>query len=481
MTAGNIMKDNSVNTNFAAVGKTTRKQEDEIKIAEAFASIMEQNIDITNSMVDDVSNNTVSGVETDKSVATSYDKYSGKEKKINDAKSKDISEKVEESGETLEQSEENVVKVIADKYGVSEEEINKLLEEMGLSVLDLLNPQNLVNFIVQLTGVASGNELLLDEKFLTVMETLEDTAASLMKDLNVDVEGLQEVINQMNMVEENTELPASFQETIENVVEDVVNAEKNMKTTEDVVQVSDDIKTTDTEMKVEVEKYTKVSETDVQVETDDVTAVNDVKEETSFTNNQDNDGNSLFNNQSQTDTVMTHQTMINVNQASDVSQTTFGSYMSTDTIQIIEQIVEQMRVSISADTTSMEMQLNPENLGKVYVNISAEEGVINAQFRATNEIVKEALETQIATLRENLNQAGVKVDAIEVTVQTHQFDQNLEQGQGRQFAEPDKKSKPRRIQLEDILSMDLMDELEEDEQLAAQMMLANGNTVDYTA
>jgi flagellar hook-length control protein FliK len=93
----------------------------------------------------------------------------------------------------------------------------------------------------------------------------------------------------------------------------------------------------------------------------------------------------------------------------------------------MEQIVNQMKVTISQDITSMEMQLNPENLGKIYVNISSEEGVVNAQFRATNEIVKEALEAQIATLRENLNQAGVKVDAIEVTIASHEFERNLEQ------------------------------------------------------
>lgn len=39
------------------------------------------------------------------------------------------------------------------------------------------------------------------------------------------------------------------------------------------------------------------------------------------------------------------------------------------------------------------------------------------------------LETQVADLRQNLNQAGVKVDAIEVTVASHEFEKNLEQNQ----------------------------------------------------
>ena len=46
----------------------------------------------------------------------------------------------------------------------------------------------------------------------------------------------------------------------------------------------------------------------------------------------------------------------------------------------------------------MEMQLNPEHLGKIYLNISEREGVIRAQITAQNEAVKEALETQLVEL-----------------------------------------------------------------------------------
>ena len=105
------------------------------------------------------------------------------------------------------------------------------------------------------------------------------------------------------------------------------------------------------------------------------------------------------------------------------------SYVSIDTMDLLEQVAEQIRVNVSEGTSSMEMQLNPENLGKVYVNISSKEGVIHAQLAASNEAVRAALETQVADLRQNLNQAGVKVDAVEVTVASHEFEKNLEQNQ----------------------------------------------------
>jgi flagellar hook-length control protein FliK len=160
------------------------------------------------------------------------------------------------------------------------------------------------------------------------------------------------------------------------------------------------------------------------------------------------------------------------------------SYTSVDALDLIEQVAENVKVVLANDSTSMEMQLNPENLGKIYLNVSTKEGMVNAQIAAQNEAVKEALETQIATLRENLNQAGVKVDAIEVTVASHEFEKNLEQnehrGEQQQTEEADAQPSARRN-----IRMDSLDELSglmtEEEILAAQIMKDNGNSVDLTA
>jgi flagellar hook-length control protein FliK len=158
-------------------------------------------------------------------------------------------------------------------------------------------------------------------------------------------------------------------------------------------------------------------------------------------------------------------------------------YASVDAQDIIDQIVEQTKVILKSDTTSIEMQLNPENLGKIFLNISSKEGAVSAQLFAQNEAVRAALETQIATLTENLNQAGVKVDAIEVSVAAHQFERNLEQNakgdeeQGRRGEE--KKSERRSLRMDSL--DDLSGLMTEEEVLAARIMKDNGNSVDFTA
>ena len=100
-----------------------------------------------------------------------------------------------------------------------------------------------------------------------------------------------------------------------------------------------------------------------------------------------------------------------------------------------------------------------------------------------NEVVKEALEAQVATLRENLNQSGVKVDAIEVTVASHEFERNLDQNHKREEEEgahQEEMSTHRRN-----INLSSLDELSglmtEEEQLVAQIMKDNGNSVDLTA
>ena len=486
MTTANLMNVPSVNGGYAAQADASKKLQDEsLKVAEMFAGLINPTVNFSNNVVDETSSNMDVKADSTQSAANSYERYSYKENKIDDAKTQDVSEKLEESSETLEQAEQDVVNAIAEEYGVSEEEINQLLEDMGLSVLDLLNPQNLVNFIVQLTGVASGEELLLDENFLSVMETLGNLAEGLMKELNVDMEGLQELIDQMEVVDTEVELPASFAENLEAAIQNT-EVEDNAQVAQEVTQVSEDVtQTTDVEVEVEVEKQEETSEVRVQTnDTEDTQVAQNTKEDNSFTGNQNSDGNSLLNHHTNAnETIVTQQNTVNVGQVTDMSQTQFSSYMSADTVQIMEQIVQQMRVTISAETTSMEMQLNPENLGKVYVNISSEEGVVNAQFHATNEVVKEALEAQIATLRENLNQAGVKVDAIEVTIASHEFERNLEQNQ--QNPEENKEVQEAGTNKRRNISIDSLDELSgvmtEEEHLVAQMMRDNGNSVDFTA
>ena len=135
-----------------------------------------------------------------------------------------------------------------------------------------------------------------------------------------------------------------------------------------------------------------------------------------------------------------------------------------------------MKLQFGSDTTSLEMQLHPASLGTLHIQLESKGGMVTANFITQNEAVKAALESQIVQLQESFEAQGVRIEAIEVTVQTHEFERNLEQGRGREQQEPQKKNRSRRINLIDPLATEGLDE---EETLAAEVRAAGGSTVEY--
>ncbi len=157
-----------------------------------------------------------------------------------------------------------------------------------------------------------------------------------------------------------------------------------------------------------------------------------------------------------------------------------------DTMQLISQIADAARANISEDVKTIEMILNPESLGKIYLNVTQKQGALHAQLVAQNEAIMQALEEQMAQLKESLNRAGIKVEAVEVSVGTHEFERNLEEGmhgqeeQARQQAEQNsQRRKPISINLNNL--DELQGLMSEEDMLVAQMMRDQGNTMNVQA
>lgn len=126
---------------------------------------------------------------------------------------------------------------------------------------------------------------------------------------------------------------------------------------------------------------------------------------------------------------------------------------------------------------SMEIQLTPETLGKVNVLVSVREGVVTAQLNVQNEQVKKALENQMITLKENFENQGVKVESVEITVQTNAFENN--QNFNNQNEQKNNTSKNRaKLNLNGLNFDDDNDDELDDEQ---NSMLNENSSVEYMA
>ena len=166
------------------------------------------------------------------------------------------------------------------------------------------------------------------------------------------------------------------------------------------------------------------------------------------------------------------------------------SYVSINTEDIMEQIVTQTRTQVSENLTSMELELHPASLGKMYLQVTEENGSITAKIITQNHDVKAAMENQMAILKETWNQQGMKVNAVEISVGTREFEEQLDAQSNPAFENNSSKSsksnedepngrRSRNLNLNGL--EDLPNDLTEEDLLTASMMKDYGNSVNFTA
>ena len=143
-------------------------------------------------------------------------------------------------------------------------------------------------------------------------------------------------------------------------------------------------------------------------------------------------------------------------------------------ITIVRQVVEQISMQTKQGMTTMELQLYPAHLGRVTVQLVSKDGNITAQIAAETEAAKNALETQLTLLKENLNNQGLKIENIEVTIASHAFEQNM-QGEKQQDGQSGSKNRGKR-------ALNIFNETKIGEnEPQPEIMDIMGNTVSYSA
>ena len=412
-----------------------------------------------------------------KTSGNEYSQYKYTDKNIQASDKTPDQMKMDDVSKSTGDMKDELISTVAEDLNVSEDDLITAMENLGMVWTDLLNQQNLADVAIELNVSADSTELLLNSDFQNALMDVNQILTDAAVKLGMDVNEFTDIVAQMTLVEpdEAAALNELAGEALNSTVQTAEEAETadNGTVKADVVTKADAGQTKDN-------TYV-VNENAVKSVDDDMDAAGSSQD---FTGNSDSDGKQA-DTEGNNGILFAQDTAANVMaelNADDVNAD-YRPYMSTDTTELINQIVDNIRLNVSQDTTSIEMQLNPENLGRVYVHLSAKEGTVNAQFTATNEVVKEALEAQIITLKENLNQAGVKVDAVEITVSSHEFERNLEQDQSREEQEGEYQEAAAKQRRRNI-NMSSLDELTgvmtEEESLVAQMMRDNGNSVDMT-
>lgn len=347
--------------------------------------------------------------------------------------------------------------VVCAVLDMTDEELERYLAENGMCVMDLLLQNNLADFVTDVAADGDSLKLITDsnlsETFSELGDELKKLVATAAQEMDISVEELNKYIQSTDFT-------------------DVSNAES----ADEVVGTID--KTADTDELLsrrqnnpELENNgSAVEEPELGLE-DKITVASgedDASQSGTFQKSDESLSGQFLN------------TLIeNVDNAVQAKED-FKGY-SVNSENIVRQLVDAIKINVNSSFSEMELQLQPENLGKLNLVIASRDGIITAQFMAENDVVKSAIENQIVMLKDNFEQQGLKVEAVEVMVQTHGFEmgKNLE-GRGDNSQDDDDRHRTSRIlTLEEINAIIGDDEAADEDVLAAEMLRASGGNVDY--
>lgn len=378
--------------------------------------------------------------------------------------------------EDVEEAAAELVKEVSDLLDIPLEKVEEAMEILGLTAVDLFDPTNLKQLLLTLTDSTDELSLVTDEALYSnlqeLFKTVNDTLGTLQKELGLDADELKALVEQISAEEkqpvEITQEPVMTpvgekpEVSVEGMKDYAVTVEKDGGTVQVKVTVDD----ASGEKHVS-EQMTDTAKTEVEPLAKKGNPADTGKGESDAGQNA---GNAFLQNL----TGRTEEVEAPVERP---------VYTQPETNQIMDQIVEYMKINIKPETQELEMQLHPASLGTVHVQLAAKDGVITAQFAAQNETVKAVLETQMIQLKEQFEEQGIKVEAVEVTVANHAYGEQFgdQQEAANQENEGAKKN-ARRINLNlDEVDEEDLEELDDSERIAVEMMQANGNTVDYMA
>lgn len=382
--------------------------------------------------------------------------------------------------------------------GVDEETMETILAEMGIMPIELLQPENLQQFILMVDGGQEITDFLMNEEMMGDFNLVSEVLQALDMTEITDTP-MTEILQQMTKLSE--EIPAEMLSLSDEVVADTLSQDSELplsqETADAVVQQEEpEVVVVQQGNPEHVVRQTTAEDAQAQVDNQvQVATPAGLSDSTSQNNASQNMENPDASSQQESQlpeqftsarpepepnfiAVGNHiQQQMMADSVSEIA----APQPTPQMVQIVEQIVEQIRIHAQADTTTMEMQLNPESLGKVLLTISSRAGMMTANFTVQTEEARMAVESQMYTLRENLEQKELKVDAVEVTVSNFEFTQSGGNGgDQKDFNQGDGRSRRFRMEEQEEEGEEISQEAEA-ERVRRNVMRDNGSSVDFIA
>lgn len=429
-------------------------------------------------------------------------------KVANQSKAKSASDKVSDvnSGnsvnslnqKSIDKVNEKIVDEVKDVLGIDDDTFANAMTALGLSPLDLLESNNLAKLVLFVNGSSDFTDLLTDENMMNQLNELSDILGNLnWEDLTgMSKSDFLEEVEDFNAKSQTgsdvfkEDAPALAQEIAVDAA-DSGNTSENVSAEEESATNTNNVSTEKKSVQGETTVNTSDNSSDTKVEVSVTKSEESSSQQSSYSSQSEDDMSEVTHDQtiSEDDVTTDNQHTVrndfiqNLNQAvNDTVQVAKPeSVRMQQMVDIVNQVVEKIKVSIGTESTSMEMQLNPEHLGKLLLNVSSKNGVMTAVFSVQSEEAKAALESQMYTLRENLELRELKVDAVEVNVSDFDFSHSDQQTMnGDQSKADNGNGRQMKFEFDDESSEEAVSN-EEKEAVRKQVMRDNGSQIDFTA
>ena len=382
-----------------------------------------------------------------------------------------------------------IVEKVTDDLDISEDELNNAMQLLGLTAMDLLNPANLSALYCEVTGNASDPQaLVLNADFTALFNDVSQVASEndaqldLLSQLTASDDGEildADIVSSADTTDatESTGSVNTPEKTVDSSYDDTAASGQNINDTADEAVKVYDGSTQDS-------SYQNSDEGTSSGETGNGITSDENAEKTQVDSSFDDSGERVLHHDdgAHSDNSVLHASVseqLNTDTSFEMSQS--QSRSRVDTTDIIRQIVDSMSISNTTEESAINLQLTPESLGRMYINVSQKNSEISARIAVSNEAVKEALQTQMVNLKEALNNSGIRVNEVEITVASHEFERNLEQGAANDSRQQESTNSYNGSNSSDSgIDSDMMQDRAE-ERLVTQIMRDNGNSVDFTA
>lgn len=296
--------------------------------------------------------------------------------------------------------EQAAIEALAQMLQMTPSELEQLLGTLQVGVFDLLQVDNLQQLLMEVHGVDGPMDLLLIPEVASEMKMI----TSLLEEHGInhlgEIPGEAQPENQVEIntgeeilsahVNTDKSLLTRLQTELKNETEDLNQDGKALEMSQENVL----------KVKGPVESETKLSQ----------------KEEEG-TPNQNTSANNFLETLSHS---IGEAFQLQTKQVGEVNEAVPLRHEFLEPKMVLDQIVERIKVSVIEEEAQMNIQLKPEHLGKLSMEVISKQGTMTARFTVESERVKEMIEQNLQDLKEVLEARGLIIEGLEVAVGQHQ-------------------------------------------------------------